>query len=1204
MPRSQVEIRLLGGCRLFVNGAECDLRYEKVRILLAWLAMSLGAPQRREKLAALLWPDADEEASRRSLRHALHVLRGALGEAGAAFSTNRQAVHLAAGTFRCDAIALDAAQVRFSGGVACTDDIVELEAATCLYRGEFLAGIELDDDAELSAWLRHQRDAAVLRASNLWRRLLSVRRASGMQLEALDAARRLLELAPLDAQANRACIETLVAVQGEDAALAHYATYEQRLRDECDVSPDAELSQWVARLRHGAAPAETVTERRPIAMLCLQLLDTDPDGESNTRNGLPFSDLLAILRDRLRLRAARLFVPYEGLALVSFGLPISLEESALAAARLAVELSLHGEIGPYVAQSIHCALSIVTVGDRDDVPPSGVTTAALRLCALAGAGEIVASVEAARWLRRDLGRRGGEAFGVTPHPLQPGCFAIRPRVRPTRPSAGDLALPLIGRRTELATLLHGLRASRRAPVSMAVLGEPGIGKTRLAFEVARYAKREGMAIWLRCSRETQGEPLAPLLGWLAALAHLGTGERSVRAQRRLARLDRLWDTHGLMTELFSPDVAPADAGVPATPASLRGRFARLFHLAERAARGRSLFVVVDDLQWADRTTRALLDQWLQAVHGRVFTLLLARESADIPPKVPTLTLARLADRDARTLLSLVQPEERAARADVDAGVQLADGLPLFLVELKRHWPTLQLPEQDLPRNVYDLLGVRLDSLSPRLRRLACRAAVLGNEGEIDVLARFVDEPLARLSPQLVRFVDAGLMYPPAHGRYRFRHQALHRAALERLPLKDQRTWHARAAGLLADCLPAARIALHWERANRLAEAVATYLNAGRQAFALGAHRDAVRHFQRVLDLAPGCEADARTTASGWIGKGLALIELDGYGSMAARVCFDEARKLAQASGEPDIQLQARWGTWLPSSSQSGHHGALRDQGRPLLALAIAHGDDAWVASGHQAVGNSLYFLGRFDEAECHLRVAAELGARPGVRERMLAQIGQASDVYALGFLSWIAVKRGDMAAAEGATIRSLTAARALNSPSTTAFALAFAARAAQMADQPRKALQWTARLREVAEPHGFDLWIALAVMIDNWAHVRLGKTFDVSALEAAVEAVNVAMPSVAALFLIPYMETLTHLARYDDALRTFDTALAIARRYRDRQALDILWALRARCLDAMGGRSAEAARSSRRAERLRRCLIGKTAGSIDEDAPPIELMRA
>jgi hypothetical protein len=42
----------------------------------------------------------------------------------------------------------------------------------------------------------------------------------------------------------------------------------------------------------------------------------------------------------------------------------------------------------------------------------------------------------------------------------------------------------------------------------------------------------------------------------------------------------------------------------------------------------------------------------------------------------------------------------------------------------------------------------------------------------------------------------------------------------------------------------------------------------------------------------------------------------------------------------------------------------------------------------------------------------------------------------------------------------------------------------------------------------------------------------------------------------------------------------------------------------MGGRSAEAARSSRRAERLRRCLIGKTAGSIDEDAPPIELMSA
>jgi len=1189
MSRLQVEIHLLGGCRLFVSGIERDLRYDKVRVLLAWLAMAPGAPQRREKLASLLWPDADEGAARRSLRHALHVLRAALGEGGVQLSTDRQAVHLAANTFRCDAAELDAAQSRFSHGVGSTDDIVALLAATSLYRGEFLAGIELDHDHELDSWLRHQREASVARAINLWRQLASVRLASGMAREALEASRQLLELSPLDAKANRTCIEMLAAVQGADAALSHYTSYEQRLRDEFGVGPDAALTELVARLREGVATTETVTERRPIAMLCIQLLDDESDDESGHHGTLPFAVLLTILRDHLRHRAARLFVPYEGLALIGFGLPVALEESALAAARLAVELHAREEIGAHIAQAIHCAVSIVTLRDRDDMPPSAITTTAVRTCALAHAGEIVASAEAVRWLRRDLGRRGGESFSVVPHPLHAGRFAIRPRIRPTRPSGGDLALPLVGRRAELATLLKGLRAARRGPVGMAVLGEPGLGKTRLAFELARYAKRDGLAIWLRCSREMHGVPLAPLLSWLAALVHVGVGERSARAQRRLARLDSLWDTQGLMTELFSPEVALAEAGVATMPASLRGRFARLLQLAERIARNRTLLVVVDDLQWADRTTHALLDQWLGTLRGRVFTLLVARERADVPAGVPIVAPARLAEQDARALLSLIQPWERATREDVDTGIQLADGLPLFLVELKRHWPTLRLPEQGLPRNVYDLLGVRLDSLSPRLRRLAHCAAVLGSEGDVQALATLIDEPVALLFPQLVRFVDAGLMFPPAHGRFRFRHQALHRAALERLPLDERRAWHALAAQRLAQTLPAARVALHWERAEQLAHAVAAYRDAGRQAFAVGAHRDAARHFQRVVELGCASAADARTVASGWIGKGLALIELEGYGSVAARVCFDEARSLAEASDDPETQLQARWGMWLPASSREGHHGALSQHGRPLLALAKAHGDDAWLASGHQAVGNSLYFIGRFGEAERHLRLAVRFGARPGVRERMLAQVGQASDVYALSFLNWIAIRRGDNEAAVRACEDALAAARALGSPSAIAFALGFAARGAQMAERPREALQWSSQLRAVAEPRGFDLWIALAVMVDNWAHVRLGKTVELGALEAAVDAVNVAMPSVAVNFMLPYMDALIHLARYEDAVQVSHTILGIARRYRDRQALDILWSLRARCFDAMPGRQADAAKSRRRAQRLRQYLL---------DAPP------
>ena len=1192
MSVSPLEIRLLGGCRLFVDGREGDLRYDKVRLLLAWLAMGQGVPHRREQLASQLWPDADGDAARANLRHALHVLRTALGPAHEALRGDRQTVLLAADVSQCDALALAAAYAHFSRELNAAEDVVALERAACMYGGTFLAGVDTPEDEEFDAWVRHQREATASWAAHLWRRLAALRLASGMTREALAAARRLLDVAPLDEPANCLYMEALARIDGADAALAHYAALCRRLADDSDAEPDAQTKAFATRLRAKAAPEGPLSERRPIALLCAQFLDSDEDGVTLSREGPAFAEFVDILRQRIGDGTARLVVPHEGLALVYFGLPLALEGPALAAARLAIDLSAHPGLTPYLVQAIHCALPIVNLSEAAHAPLGAVVNAGLRICALGQRGDILASAEAASWLRRDLGRRGGESFRLLPHPQHAAATLIRPRARRARPYGDDLAVPLVGRRAELSQLLRWMRSARRAAVSAAIVGEVGLGKTRLAYELLRHAKQRGSTVWLRCSRETIHEPLAPLRGWIGALAGIAPGDRGPRSLRRLARLERRWGTDGLLAELFAPPIEGEADGIAATPASLRVAFARLLGLAAAAARSRGLFVFIDDIQWADATTQEWLGQWLGAVQGQVFTLLLAREASNVPAGVPVMAPARLADDDARALLDLAAPHRRMTRDESEAGLRLAEGLPLFLVELKRHWAGIAPEGLDLPRNLHDLLAARLDRLPAKLRRVAGCAAVLGNEGDVDLLSRFVEDAPAALLPQLTRFVEAGLLFPLARGQYRFRHQALHRAALERLPAEERRVWHARAAERLADRLPLARIAWHWELAEEPVKALAAHVAAGRQAFLQGAQREAVAHFDSALMLGARHETEAATMLAAWMGKGLALIELEGYASLAASDCFAQAKALAESIGDLDMLLQVEWGLWLPSSSRVGHRGALRLHGRVLIDLATRHGDEAWLAAGHHAMGNNLYFVGRFAQAQPHLERSAKLGETIRARRNILERVGQASDIYSLGFLLWIACRRGEPAAIDAALARAVTAAEELQSPAACAYVYGFAAIAMQIADRPGQALAWTERVRAVAEARGFDLWIAVAVMIENWAHVRMGKTVELHGIEATLDAVNVAMPSAAAIFLVPYMDALRHLGRYADALAAFERAMSIVRGYRDRQALETLWRLRAACLDAIGGREAEADRCRRRAARVRACQFREPRATV------------
>lgn len=1173
------QLRLLGGCALAVGGQAVDLRYDKVRALLALLAMGGGETISRALLADRLWPDLDAEAARRNLRHAVHVLRTALGPHVTALQADRQGLRLDPGRLACDALALVAAHERWCRGGDAERYAAALAQAAQIYAGEFLAGVAPAGDAGWDDWLRDQRMAAASRAADLWRELARLRLAAAMPREALGAARRLLDLDPGDDTANQLCMQALAQTEGAQAALAHYAAWCARLHGEGAQPPSAQAEALARSLQGQPVAGPQPPERRPVAVLCVQQVAAPDETVSGQDDAHAFAAMVEVLRQRAEAGTVRLALPHEGLALAYFGLPMGREDAALAAAHLAAQLALRPGLGSTLAIALHCGLATL---DSAALQPPGLgplANAALRLAAQTQPGSIAVSDEAARWLRRDIARRG-EPLRLDAHPQQAGAFLLgaRPGMRAAQRAGMDV--PLVGRRAELARLLAALRGAGSARTAMAVVGEAGLGKTRLALQAAQAARRRGPVVWLRCSRESRAEPLAPLRAWVAGMAALRAGEDAALSAAKVARLERRLHSGGALAALYGP----LAQGAKVSP---RERAGKLVEWARRLGPGRTLTVVVDDVQWADPTTQELLALWLHAAQVRVFTLLLAREAADVPEGVQVLAPARLEEKQARALLQQVQPAHTLAQPEVEAALRLAEGLPICLVEAKRHWSTGQDAQRHaLPRSLHELLGARLENLSAALRRLAGSAAVLGHEGAVEVLAQLVELPVEQLQSQLARLAEDGLMQAAEHGRWRFRHQMLQHAAVERLPLAERARLHALAAQRLAGVLPPARLAHHWEEAGEPGRAVDAHAAAGQQALAEGAQREAMHHFSRVLALGPQHGAAPQAMFSAWYGKGLAQAVLEGYASPEAHQCFLRAREIAQAREDTLGVLRATWGIWLSSSDRVGFRRAL-DEARYLLACAqqLPPGfeSDLWHCLAHSAVGNNLLWLGRLAQAQGHLQTTVELADRPGIRARIAAEMGEAVDLYSLGFLAWIARKMGDARQATALLQRAWQRADALGNPPSRALAWGMGIVEAMMSGDTAAGAARAQKTREAALAVGYDLWTGIAAIAQTWVRAAQGHEAELQSLGATIEGAARAMPSAVLRFMVPYLRTLCERGRHAQGLAVAQQALAISRQVRDRFDADTIWRLRAQCLAATG-RPQEAAQAQRRADRLHGAL--------------------
>ena len=252
MPRhaALLSIRLLGPLEVAVDGHAIVVDTRKALAIVALVAAE-GRPFARDELAAMFWPEADDEAARSALRRTLSVLRSAVGESGLAIERTRVAID--------QATWVDLAEFeRLAASSAPNDQ----EAAIRLARGPFMAGFALRDSPAFDEWQALRAGRVERIVGDLLGRLADTRLGLGDAVGAVDLARRRVDLDPLDEVGQRLLIEMLARAGDRRGAIRRYRELVALFDRELGVTPLRETTNLYDAIREdrlmGVRPAPRI----------------------------------------------------------------------------------------------------------------------------------------------------------------------------------------------------------------------------------------------------------------------------------------------------------------------------------------------------------------------------------------------------------------------------------------------------------------------------------------------------------------------------------------------------------------------------------------------------------------------------------------------------------------------------------------------------------------------------------------------------------------------------------------------------------------------------------------------------------------------------------------------------------------------------------------------------------------------------------
>ena len=575
------------------------------------------------------------------------------------------------------------------------------------------------------------------------------------------------------------------------------------------------------------------------------------------------------------------------------------------------------------------------------------------------------------------------------------------RTRLQAAAARGLTL-LVGRDVEVAALRQSLELARAGHGQVvALVGEPGVGKSRIVWEFTHSRTQDWLVLESGSVSHGHATPYLPVIDLLKAYFQIEDRDdvRKIREKvtGNVLTLDpALWETLPAFLALL--DVPVEDPGWQGLDPSQRRRqtLDAVKRLLLRQSEVQTLVLVFEDLHWIDSETQALLDALVESLPAaRVLLLVNYRPEYrhlwgsrtyytqlrldPLPPETADQLLSDLLGPDAsldplkRALIVRTEGNpfflEESVRAVVETGCLLGER---GAYRLARPLPTIEVPA-----TVQAVLAARIDRLPPRDKAILQMASVVGKDvpfALLEAIAGHADDDelhaaIARL--QAGEFLYETGIFPDLE--YTFKHALTHDVTYGSLLQNRRRTLHGQIMDaierLYPDRLPehVERLAHHAFRGEAWGKAVTYFRQAGVKAIAASLHREAVHWFEQAigaLERLPQTD-DARALAVDLhLDIRSALLPLGEFARMLERLHAGE--RLAAALG--DRRRLGRICAYLTDYfRQVGDYEQALEAGRRGLAAAEVEGDLGILLATNIYLGHVYYDTGRYGRATAHLQ---------------------------------------------------------------------------------------------------------------------------------------------------------------------------------------------------------------------------------------------
>lgn len=1142
---THLTLNLLGGFEAAIDAEPITtFGADKVRALLAFLAIESSRPHRRAKLSGMFWPDLPEKKAAHNLSQSLLRLRKVLQEKKASTDSSFLVVtpqNIQFNTY--SSYQLDV--LHFHELLTLCHQHHHSEAANCdvcaqwrsqaaeLYQGDLLAGFFIPDSVAFEEWRLVQQEALHRQALETldWLAVYHEQRGEFDRVQAY--ARRQTALEPWREEAHVQLMRALAQSGQPAAALRQYEQYQEILAEELGIKPGVEASALYSQILSGelVQPAAPPPDAREAVWLSSQGERRQITTLACSRNIQAESEELGEQTTSCERHCESVFhrfggqrAPRQGSAcLVYFGYPQAYEDAARRAVHAGLEVAAALDGNESVRIGIHTG--IMAVGkmrgprwqDRD-LTGSAFETA--RDCQRqAGPGEVVISEDTRRLVQEsfDLRPLVPQTAGASKQPLQVYQVAGE-RSRQSRLDwlAQTQRLTTFTGRVEEMTRLRASLDKVLQGTGQAVFlsGEPGIGKSRLIWELKKSAPTIGTltsgtqsnqppVCWLssRCLPHYQNSSLYPVIELLEQLLGFQADDSIEIRQEKLTGmlawygLDRPSTLWLLSLLLGLPTGAPTPETI--TKAQREQMRALFIELLQKRAAEQPLVLVVEDLQWSDPSTIDWLGQSIDGLaDAPCLTLLTARPDfnpiwlshQDLRPNLHLLTLDPLRPEQAEQMVMNLAGENMLAEEIRSHITAKTDGIPLFVEELTKtlleHSAFEGKANQTakIPVTLLDSLAARLDRQGTA-KETAQWAAVIGREFSYPILQACTAYDEQRLQNDLAHLIEAELVSPlgdtPLNGpaRYTFRHALMQEAAYTSLLKRTRQLYHRHIAEMLETRFPQIAetrpelLAQHYANADLPTQAADFWLQAGKQATVQGATLEARTFFDRVIEWIEPEDSERRWQAL--LGRETALFFRGERAAQKADV--DALLELAEITNDDTRRAQAQTRLARYASSQADY--------REQLAAA-----EAAVTAARRAGDLTI----EVESLAYKVTALMRLGERAAVQqavERTLAQAQKVGDdhirAYAMAAIALYYLEDGDLARAARFLNRSLEAAgrtptRHLDLESHYQGHLGFTYAQLGLYTQAREALEAGLKLADLMGIGRFQAYHMLNLGFVNW----------------------------------------------------------------------------------------------------------------------------